>query len=84
MKFYNPFKPHIVKYKNKCYFVRRLSFYGWQYKERMEFTDKFSKPYWWTSFASAMQWASMESLDEAIASKDWEPVLQKKFELING
>lgn len=44
MKFYNPFLPHVVEFRNGTYAVRKLSIFwmGWCYKDL-----KTNKDYWW-------------------------------------
>ena len=44
MKFYNPFKPHIVKFRNGKFAIRRAGFpFGF-----WEYLDKFTLDFWWS------------------------------------
>jgi hypothetical protein len=76
MKFYNPFKPHIVQYGDK-YFVRKWSLTYWTYKENnLKFIRLHGDP-WWRTFKFAQLWCSADSLDEAIKIRNHESVKVK-------
>jgi hypothetical protein len=61
MKFYNPFRAHIVEYSDGSYRVRRLSHIGWEY-----YGDKAS--YWWCSEINARIYAEYFYLANARAA----------------
>jgi hypothetical protein len=65
MKFYNPFKPHIVQLSNGKYAVRRWSLLAWEYKE--SWTLPGTDCYWWNSMEHVQKWCTVKSLEEAKA-----------------
>ena len=67
MKFYNPFKAHIVQCGDK-YLVRRWYLITWEYKETVSF--KYDEPFWWSSREYAMKYCFCNSLAEAVALRD--------------
>jgi hypothetical protein len=84
MKFYNPFKPHIVQYQDK-YLVRRWNLMAWEYKERESFRNE--EPHWWNYWEYAIKYCSFNSLEEAIALKDkvWvNPKKTPKVKVVHG
>lgn len=61
MKFYNPFKPHIVEFVDNKFAVRKLSATGWEYYDNQKFTKD---DYWWSS-PKFTRWFEVTSLLEA-------------------
>lgn len=59
MKFYNPFKAHIIELANNTFYVRRLFVIGWQYFDR---TDT----YWWESKNNHNVCSALETAQEAL------------------
>jgi hypothetical protein len=76
MKFYNPFKAHIVQYCDK-YFVRKWSLLGWVYKENNLKFIRLDEDPWWHTFALAQRWCAADNLDEAIKIRNQEVVKMK-------
>lgn len=57
MKLYNPFKPHLVQFKNGKYAVRRYCFpFGWAYRDKT-FDDKS----WWAKPQRVIDWCLFSS-----------------------
>ena len=84
MKLYNPFKAHIVQYGDS-YFVRRLDFPIWVYKETMTFYDR--EPRWWYLWEYVNRWCTCSSLEQARALRDkkWiDPNKTPKLKVIHG
>jgi hypothetical protein len=67
MKFYNPFKPHIVQFENK-YLVRRLNGFFWKYKATN--THGNEKPHWWYMWEHVSKYCTCGSLEQAMVLKD--------------
>ena len=42
MKFYNPFKAHVIHLATNMYYIRRFGVLGWEYLDRKDY-------YWWTN-----------------------------------
>ena len=68
MKFYNPFKPHVVQFANSKFAVRRLSFSGWEYKECA--TNPREDVYWWNWIEYTHSWCSVYTYEQAVALRD--------------
>jgi hypothetical protein len=60
VKFYNPFKPHIVKFKNGKYGVRALDLLGWAFLDVEEDED-----FWWRDEDYVVEHAQLNSLKQA-------------------
>jgi hypothetical protein len=69
MKFYNPFKPHIVQFADK-YLVRRWSVICWEYKETSTWRN--DEPHWWTLWEYVRKYCICTSLEQARALRDKE------------
>jgi len=67
MKFYNPFKAHIVQFGDK-YLIRRWNILVWEYKETMTFRD--DEPHWWFDWEYIVKHCLCDSLAQAIALRD--------------
>lgn len=67
MKFYNPFKAHIVEFTNGKYAVRRWRL-AWEYKERLIFGD--DDFYWWYSMENVKNWCMVDTLEQAAVLRD--------------
>ena len=84
MKFYNPFKAHIVQFENK-YLVRRFNCMIWEYKEINTLRDE--KPNWWYLWENALRYCSSDSYQEAVKVKDkvWvNPNKTPKLKVVHG
>ena len=88
MKFYNPFKPHIVTCGDN-YLVRKLSTVAWMwlYKETQTFRQE--EPFWWSTWDAVNKHCMCNSLAQAIALRDkvWVDPKKKpkvKMKVING
>ena len=60
MKFYNPFKPHIIEVHNNKYLVRKLTFIGYKYLDKDDCT------YWWYVDLSVIRYCIFDSVELAI------------------
>ena len=69
MKFYNPFKPHIVEHANGKFAVRRRCFWGWEYKDRKNWVSSCSKDIAWWSLGN-IDHCYVNSYDEAVKVMD--------------
>ena len=56
MKFYNPFKPHLVQFNNGKYAIRRYRLFSWEYRDRV-ISDKT----WFISYPSVVEWCCFSS-----------------------
>ena len=92
MKLYNPFKAHIVQAGDK-YFVRKLDFPIWVYKERsVSELDAYIKLFhykdrWWPAWEDVPYYCACNSLEEACALRDkqWvDPNKKPKVRVIHG
>jgi hypothetical protein len=88
MKLYNPFKAHIVQSGDK-YFVRRLDFPSWVYKEKysLSFQNATKKPRWWFIWEYVTKYCDCSSLEEArtLRDKKWiDPNKTPKVKVIHG
>jgi hypothetical protein len=63
-KLYNPFKPHIVKFANGKFAVRKWR-YLWVYKETTTFST--GEIYWWNLLVNAEKFCSVDTFEEATA-----------------
>ena len=92
MKLYNPFKAHIVQADDK-YFVRKLDFPIWVYKERsvseLDADIKLFhyKDRWWFAWENVPYYCACNSLEEArtLRDKKWtNPDKTPKVRVIHG
>jgi hypothetical protein len=67
MKFYNPFKAHVVTCGDK-YLVRRLSYFLWTYKEKMTFRN--DEPHWWYMWEYVNKHCICDTLAQAQKLRD--------------
>jgi hypothetical protein len=67
MKFYNPFKAHIVQFDNGKYAVRRWCV-AWEYKEHITLSNE--DIYWWNTMEYAKRWCMVDTLEQAQALRD--------------
>lgn len=81
MKFYNPFKPHIVQFPNGKYAVRRWSVLMWEYKEHITFSDE--EIFWWNAMEYVKKWCMVDTLEQAKALRD-KRKLKVKTKVIHG
>ncbi len=81
MKFYNPFKAHIVQFFNGKYAVRRWSVLGWVYKEHTTYGN--DNIYWWNAMEYVKKWCMVDTLEEAKALRD-KRKLKVKTKVIHG
>ena len=86
MKFYNPFKPHVVSFGDK-YLVRRWHVLAWEYKEISTFRNE--EPHWWLLWEYVNKYCMCNSLEQAIALRDkvWVDAKKKpngKMKVIHG
>lgn len=56
MKFYNPFKPHIISFVNNVHYVRKFGILGWEYLDCKD-------AYWWTQ---KNKWNCYDTLKSAL------------------
>jgi len=65
MKFYNPFKWHIVQFENGMFGIRRYHMLSWEYRERPEFGK-------WSWFLSehVLKYCMFDTLAQAQELKD--------------
>lgn len=61
MKFYNPFRPHVVELSNGKFAVRRLGDSGWKYFDNQRHR---AEHYWWCDLQFAHNFA-VDSLEHA-------------------
>lgn len=61
-RFYNVFKPHIVKFDEINYGVRRWSFMGWEYLDNN--TSGSYADFWWGE-RHALRYCAFNALDKA-------------------
>ncbi len=76
VKFYNPFKWHLIQYNNR-YYVRRLSYtlMRWNYAD-----NTFPNSFTWSSMQSHAQVVSLDTAIENLKTKRNPP----KVEVIHG
>jgi hypothetical protein len=67
-KLYNPFKAHIVELANGKFIVRRITYIGWEYKERTTFKN--DDVYWWYILDFAKQHCCVDTYEQAVALRD--------------
>jgi hypothetical protein len=67
MKFYNPFKAHIVQCGDK-YLVRKFNGLFWVYKETSTFGNDELR--WWLDWEYVSKYCVCNSLEQAMALKD--------------
>jgi hypothetical protein len=82
MKFYNPFKAHIVQFSNGKYAIRRWSVLSWEYKEHTTYGKE--SVYWWTAMEYVKKWCMVDTLEEAKALRDKRKIKVKKVQVIHG
>ena len=70
LKFYNPFKAHIVQFANGKFAVRKWNVIAWEYKERAEFNND-SDEYWWNLLEYANKYCTVGTLQEAIHLREY-------------
>ena len=77
MKFYNPFKPHIVETEDGKFAIRELRLW-WQFWDRK---DKYK----WSSRQWIKEWCLFNTLDEAKAKlqKHYESKKKLKFKVVH-
>jgi hypothetical protein len=63
MKFYNPFKAHVIELANGTFYVRQFGIFGWQYLDRRD-------NYWWTR---TNNWNYYDTLESAIKRRGYNP-----------
>ena len=63
MKWYNPFKTHVIELACGTYYVRRFGFFGWQYLDRRD-------NYWWTT---QNNWNYYPTLESAQLRRSYNP-----------
>ena len=68
MKFYNPFKAHIVQFSNGKYAVRRWNFLAWEYKEK--WTNPNVDVCWWNPIEFVMKWCMVDTYEQAVDLRD--------------
>ena len=69
MKFYNPFKPHIVEHANGKFAVRKRCFWGWEYKDKKGFVSTYNNDIaWWR--LDSIKYCYVDSYDAAIKVMD--------------
>lgn len=81
MKFYNPFKPHIVQFSNGKYAVRRWSVLAWEYKEHITFNNEVI--YWWNAMEYVKKWCMVDTLEEAKSLREKHKI-KVKTKVIHG
>jgi hypothetical protein len=81
MKFYNPFKPHIVQFSNGKYAVRRWNLLAWEYKEHITFGNEVI--YWWNAMEYVKKWCMIDTLEEAKALREKRKI-KVKTKVIHG
>ena len=59
MKFYNPFKPHIAKFNDGSFAVRKW-YLGWEYRSN-DATDN----YWWAGFPGSRKYYRCKTIEQA-------------------
>lgn len=67
LKFYNPFKSHIVQFANGKFAVRKWRG-SWVYKETHTF--KTDEVFWWYLPENALKFCMVDTLEQAIALRD--------------
>lgn len=60
MKFYNPFKPHLCKFGNGLYGVRKLTFFGWEYFDQDSIIPLH---HWWLPYKYVVKYC-MTTIDK--------------------
>ncbi len=65
LKFYNPFKAHIVELANGKFVVRRWNLIAWEYKENITFQN--DDIHWWHMIEYAEKFCTVDTFEEAIA-----------------
>lgn len=81
MKFYNPFKPHIVQFANGKHAVRRWSVLGWVYKEHTTYGNE--DVYWWNAMEYVKKWCMVDTLEEAKSLREKHKI-KVKTKVIHG
>lgn len=64
MKFYNPFKPHIVEFENGKFAVRKSALFHWLYKGHTLFTTE-KEEHWWFLHEYVVKHCMVNTLEEA-------------------
>ena len=62
IKFYNPFKPHIVQFANGKFAVRKWRVL-WLYKEN--YTFSFDEVFWWNTEENVQKFCTVNTYGEA-------------------
>lgn len=65
MKFYNPFKPHIVEFANNTFAVRRFNGLAWEYRDFNHEHD-----FWWAFTVHVNAYCIVSSFNEACTILD--------------
>ncbi len=65
MKFYNPFKPHVIELACGVYYVRKYTVFGCLYLDSSK-TDT----YWWTT---TNHWNTFKTLESALDLLNYNP-----------
>lgn len=60
MKLFNPFKWHVVKFRNDFYAVRRWSLFWWEYADARDFE------FTWSGIRYALKYAMFRDSNKAI------------------
>lgn len=61
MKFYNPFKPHIVQVGVEGYAIRVSSLLFWSYLDK----EDVDKRYWWNKPLHVKKWCLLDTYEDA-------------------
>jgi len=79
MKFYNPFKWHIVQFENGKYGLRKYSMFSWDYKELPEYGQ-------WTWFLPehVIKYCMFDSLTEVLQLKEELTPKKIKVQKVHG
>lgn len=83
MKFYNPFKAHIVQFAADGKFaVRRWSVLAWEYKGRSALRNE--SIYWWNAMEYVKKWCMVDTLEQAKALREKGKIKAEKVQVIHG
>lgn len=82
MKFYNPFKAHIVQFDDGKFAVRRWSVLAWEYKEYITYGN--DAIYWWNAMEYVKKWCMVDTLEQAKALREKCKIEAKKVQVIHG
>lgn len=58
MRFYNPFKPHIIQVSDNCWMIRKLTVFGYEYFDR-------EHGHWWLTPRFIIKYCQIPTKQEA-------------------